>query len=98
MRKVRIFYLVTLFISIFKKSVTKLNLQEDIYWMKFVAPKIPWFKTPTPEEALDFAMEYNPRKCFFLNNDKIPFGIHAWYKYDLEFWRPYIEREGYELP
>ena len=47
--------------------------------------------------ALQFAFEREVRKCFRLNGEKIPFGCHAWEKYDFNFWKPYIESQGYKV-
>ena len=32
-----------------------------------------------------------------MNQDRLPFGCHAWFRYDLEFWRPHIEAFGHDL-
>jgi hypothetical protein len=59
---------------------------EDLFW-SFEAPKFDKkFKVPTPEEALPFAFEVAPRWCFEKNGRRLPFGCHAWAKYDREFW------------
>lgn len=63
---------------------------EDGFW-SLEAPKyLSSYKNAPYEEALKFAFERFPRKCFKLNKGKLPFGCHAWYKYDKEFWLPYI--------
>jgi hypothetical protein len=59
---------------------------EDLFW-SFEAPKFDEsFKVPTPEEALPFAFEVAPRWCYEKNNRGLPFGCHAWEKYDRDFW------------
>jgi len=50
------------------------------------------FKVAPPEVAVGFSFETAPRLCFRRNNYKLPFGCHAWYRYDKKFWMPYIER------
>lgn len=52
-------------------------------------------KIPPLEIALDFAFETQIKRCFELNNNKLPFGCHAWEKYDLPTLKPYIESYGY---
>jgi len=42
------------------------------------------------EEGLRFAFEGAPRMCFELNQQKLPFGCHAWAKFDRSFWEPYL--------
>lgn len=63
---------------------------EDGFW-SFEAPKYySKYKVAPAKEALSFAFEINPRKCFELNNRQLPFGCHAWAKYDREFWNRYL--------
>jgi hypothetical protein len=54
---------------------------EDVLWTLFVP-----FKKPSCIEALAFAFEMDPKKSFELNGNKLPFGCHAWEKYDPDFW------------
>lgn len=70
---------------------------EDQFWGLFVAKKYKWFRLPSIEEAVSFSFEMQPRRLFEMNNFKLPFGCHAWWKYDLEFWKPHIEKFGYRL-
>lgn len=49
-------------------------------------------------EAIEFSFENLPKKLFNLNNNKLPFGCHAWFKYDYQFWKPFIDEFGYNLP
>jgi hypothetical protein len=51
------------------------------FFVKYLI-KLPDFKT-----AIKFAMEKEPKKMFELNNSKLPFGCHAFEKYDLIFWQ-----------
>lgn len=63
---------------------------EDGFW-SYEAPKYyPKFKVAPFKEALKFGFEKSPRKCFFLNEYKLPFGVHAWKKYDYLFWKEFI--------
>ena len=47
--------------------------------------------------ALEFAFERQIRGCFKQNHNRLPFGCHAWERYDLEFLYKYIEKFGYKL-
>lgn len=63
---------------------------EDGFW-SIEAPKyLESYKVAPFKTALKFAFERFPRKCFQLNNQKLPFGCHAWKKYDKKFWEPYL--------
>ena len=55
------------------------------------------FKIASKEIALSFAFEREVKVCFEKNERRIPFGCHAWERYDLDFWKKYIERFGYDL-
>ena len=72
-------------------------INEDLFWAELVPKAFPEFKVPEPKQAIDFSFEVNPDVLWVLNGSKLPFGCHAWWKYDLGFWKPHIERYGYEL-
>jgi hypothetical protein len=63
---------------------------EDGFW-SLEAPKYTeGYKVAEFDEALKFAFERYPQRCFKLNGNNLPFGVHAWKKYDVKFWKPYI--------
>lgn len=70
---------------------------EDIFYSFFVARYNPWFRVPRVREALKFAFESDPERCYRMNHRQLPFGIHAWHKHDPEFWRPFLRERGYEF-
>jgi len=59
---------------------------EDIFWSLEAVKHDPLFKVAPANEALSFAFEMSPRWCFEKNNNKLPFGCHAWARYDRTFW------------
>ncbi len=63
---------------------------EDFFWADEATKYYPEFKIASVETALRFAFEVAPRLCFELNNRELPFGCHAWHRYDREFWEPYL--------
>lgn len=50
-----------------------------------------FIKIPDWKVAMDFAFEKSPAACYALKNQQLPFGCHAWERYDRSFWKPYIE-------
>ena len=62
------------------------RVNEDFFWGSLVKNKCKFFKVPTSREAVSFAFETEPRFMYKLNNFKLPFGCHAWKKYDEKFW------------
>ena len=52
------------------------------------------FKVATAKEALAFSFEVLPERLFEMNNNNLPFGCHAFQKYNWDFWRKYITIQG----
>lgn len=71
-----------------------LSVNEDVFFSMANSDE---FKVAPVKTALEFSFETEVRKCFEKNGKKLPFGCHAWGKYDLRFWKPYIEKFGYEI-
>jgi hypothetical protein len=62
----------------------------DYFW-SFAAPRYePTFRVAPVEQALRFAFEVAPRRCQELNGGQLPFGCHAWTRYDRAFWEPHL--------
>lgn len=70
---------------------------EDVIWSKTFEYTRIKIKTPNFEEGLGFSFERSPDYLYEQNGNHLPFGCHAWAKYDLEFWKPHIEKFGYNL-
>lgn len=69
---------------------------EDIHWARTVASTFPEYKIAPVSEAFRFSIEGNPSEVFMLNNYQIPFGCHAWEKYEPEFWKEFIHPDNDE--
>jgi hypothetical protein len=66
------------------------KFHEDLFWAFGARRVVPDFKIATPQQALGFSFEAAPRYCFEENLSRLPFGCHAWAKYDRAFWEPYL--------
>lgn len=66
---------------------------EDGFWALEAPKYLSDYKVAPLKVAIQFAFERFPRKCFHLNNERLPFGCHAWERYDKEFWLPYLEKQ-----
>jgi uncharacterized protein DUF5672 len=66
------------------------NYHEDYFWAYEAARYVDHFRIPTPREALDFSFETAPRYCLVANSGRMPFGCHAWTKYDRAFWEQFL--------
>jgi hypothetical protein len=62
----------------------------DYFWSFSAKRYVPEFKLASVEEGLRFAFEAAPRRCFELSGNRMPFGCHAWARYDRAFWEPYL--------
>lgn len=74
------------------------RVNEDWFWGMLVPQKYDFFVVPTPEEAARFAFEVAPRFLYELVERELPFGCHAWEKYDPHFWKIVLEEAGINLP
>ena len=63
---------------------------EDAFWSFDAERFSPGFRRATVDEGLRFAFESAPRRCFELTGHKLPFGCHAWERFDRAFWEPYL--------
>ena len=66
---------------------------EDHFWADHAIRYDPDFKVAPFDVGLRFAFEVNPRQCFEMNGRRLPFGCHAWQRYDRSFWEPYLIKE-----
>lgn len=71
-------------------EMSKWRKPEDSFWANRATHYYPSFKIAPVEIAIRFAFECVPRFFFEKNNRKLPFGCHAWEKYDRDFWEPYL--------
>ena len=67
---------------------------EDLFWASMDSER---FRVAPIDVALAFAFEQDVRQCFKMNQNRLPFGCHAWEKYDFEFWKPVLKKMGYTL-
>lgn len=63
---------------------------EDHFWGFRSHIFDPDFKIAPVSVGLDFAFERFPAYCLQQNDGKLPFGAHAWERYDRAFWEPHL--------
>ena len=69
-------------------------LWEDTYFSYGLDGTPHEMKRPQPEEAAEFSFECSPEYLYNLIGKKLPFGCHAWRKYQYdEFWSKFIATE-----
>lgn len=74
-----------------KSLIMKWGANEDYFWGLFAKANGKPFKLPDFKESIQFAFETNPEKLYKLNNSQLPFGTHAWEKYNKAFWLEHIK-------
>lgn len=62
----------------------------DYLWAFHASRYAPGYAVAPVEEGLRFAFEASPRQCFERNGRQLPFGCHAWARFDRDFWVPYL--------
>ncbi len=72
------------------ENPTAYGYHNDLFWAYEAADYVPTFKVAPVEDGLRFAFEAAPRTCFELNGRQLPFGCHAWTKFDRGFWEPLL--------
>jgi hypothetical protein len=72
------------------------SINED-YVFYLASKRLNFFKVPKADIAFKFSFELHPQKLYEMNNKKLPFGCHAWWKYDLKFYKKFINQRGYDL-
>jgi Protein of unknown function (DUF5672) len=63
---------------------------EDHFWSDRAIHYYPELKVASFDVGLRFAFEVAPRLCYELNQRKLPFGCHAWPRYDRRFWEQFL--------
>lgn len=77
--------------------IHRLGIYEDIFWSS-VAPAVdPGFRVARFDVEIRFAFECQPSRLYEMNGRRLPFGCHAWEKYEPDFWAPIIREYGYTL-
>lgn len=88
LRKVRSHYINTIIFWPFLHYFIK---NEDMFWGLFIEWINPFFKKPDFKEAASFAIEMDKDLALKFTNGKLPFGVHAWEKYEFDFWKKWIK-------
>ena len=71
------------------------SLNEDLFWSDRAKLFYPDFKIAPIDIGLKFAFEAHPQYCYEKNNFSLPFGAHAWGKWDKAFWLEKLKEKNY---
>jgi hypothetical protein len=73
-----------------RRWLSRYRGRADHFWSDEAIKYWPDFHVASVEQGLEFAFEVAPRMCFELNRRRLPFGCHAWARYDRAFWEPFL--------
>ena len=90
LKRMRMFNDIRLHIRWAKRCKTN----EDRFYADYATHYDPEFRIAPVDVALRFAFEPEPRKCFERIGRQLPFGAHAWTRFDRAFYEPYLLRQG----
>lgn len=76
----------------------RIILNEDVFWGMVAPARCNLFKVPAPIDAVPFAFEAAPEYLFELNKYQLPFGCHAWERYNRRFWQDTLKQIDFGLP
>ena len=80
------------------KGVFQTKINEDVFWGLLIPMRHPKFKVAPIKKAYEFAFDAEPRYLFELNHQQLPFGCHAWERYDRDFWIEKLNSLGIAIP
>lgn len=66
------------------------NIQEDVFFAVSCSKAGVPLSVPMGNSALTFSWECEPRIMYSLNKQQLPFGCHAFERYDAAFWKEFI--------
>lgn len=74
-----------------KSFAKRYKYNEDVFWCRELSNTIYEMTTPSIREAMEFAYERFPQELYSITGH-LPFGAHAWKKYEYnEFWKEIIQ-------
>lgn len=86
---------VSAFLKLLDSGITDyIEINEDVFWASCDSEQ---FQVAPIDVALQFAFEKDVYQCYQMNHNRLPFGCHAWEKYNFEFWKSIIEMNGYNF-
>lgn len=66
------------------------QVNEDYFWCNKMGATFKDYHISPVQNALQFSFDVNPKVLYSMNNNQLPFGCHAWERYEPEFWNEFI--------
>lgn len=90
LRQSSVFGITRSYYKYLKHRIFKWRLNEDLFWGDIAPRMYDYYKLTSLEDSIAFSFERNPSMLFKKNNNQLPFGCHAFERYDIDFWREHI--------
>lgn len=78
----------------FPSASTPWRKNEDLFWSFRARTLDRRFRVASESDAMYFAIETEPRSYLAQMKGRLPFGCHAWKRYDADFWGAHISAEN----
>jgi hypothetical protein len=76
--------------NLYSNFLFDMNMFEDRFFSWVVPRVFPAFNVAPSAVGMFFSFECQPRRLYALTSYELPFGCHAWERYDIEFWKLFI--------
>ncbi len=76
------------------KYAISFKKNEDYFFSYFASKN---YKVAPTDVSIQFCIETQVKRCMKINKGQLPFGTHAWERYDFEYWKELIETCGYNF-
>lgn len=73
-----------------RAEIRRWKICEDVFWVSRAPYYRPDFKVAPFETGIYFGTECVPKYCYQLTNETLPFGCHAWERWDRDFWKTFL--------
>lgn len=78
-----------------KMDRTEVNERgNDLFWSDHAKRYLPEFRVASLEDGLAFSFEMEPRRCLERTGGRMPFGCHAFGRYDRAFWEQHFLKDA----
>jgi len=71
-------------------ALVEYTMLEDLFWSRNISSAFSDYKVGSISDAIKFSFEVNPSYLYNLNENKLPFGCHAWNSHEPQFWKQFI--------
>lgn len=82
-------------VNVIPLLVLRSGYHEDMFWSRFAPLFDREFRVAPASEAKKFAFEAQPSRLYAENQQQLPFGCHAWERWDPQFWTSVLKENDH---